>query len=83
MSISITAQMIPDGMIFIVTLRLKRCLLGLADALTERGIVTPSPIQELVMPKLSKGSARCVRRAESCRWLKGKIFDRLICSAWK
>ena len=28
---------------------------GLADALTERGIVTPSPIQHLAMPKLAKG----------------------------
>jgi len=27
----------------------------LADALTERGIVTPSPIQHLAMPKLAKG----------------------------
>jgi len=27
----------------------------LADALTERGIVNPSPIQELVMPKLAQG----------------------------
>ena len=36
---------------------------GLADALTERGIVSPSPIQQLVMPKLAQGclaSERCI-----------------------
>ena len=36
---------------------------GLADALTERGIVRPSPIQQLAMPKLAQGclaTERCI-----------------------